>query len=251
VDVASDPKGEVMTQQYLTDREAAFEWADQLYELRDIDGNKIGDVIEVNPDYLVAESDGGFLGLGERRRYYVPIPLINRDPEGHYRVSIAKDDVDSMAWGQAPSDSSWATTEARDRLRSDHPDYDDERPDATRLIRWEEELQASTTDHQVGEVVVRKDIVEETRTVEVPVRREEVHVERRAPTGNASSDTAFAGQDETVRVPVMEEQVEVRKVARPVEEIEVTKTPVRETRQVQDTVRREEFAVEDTSPAKR
>ena len=31
----------------------------------------------------------------------------------------------------------------------------------------------------------------------------------------------------------------------------VTKTAVRETRQVQDTVRREEFDIEDTSPAKR
>ncbi len=239
-----------MKSQHLIDREAAFEWADQLYELRDIDGDKIGDVIEVNPDHLVAESDGGFLGLGERRRYYVPVADINRDPEGHYRVSMDKDAADAMAWGQPPHDSRWAASEWRDRLRTD-PAFDEERTDATRLIRWEEELQATTADQQVGEVVIRKDVVEENRTIEVPVRREEVHVERRPVTGDAPSDTAFTEQSTSVRVPVMEEQVEVRKVARPVEEIEVTKTAVRETRQVQDTVRREEFDIEDTSPAKR
>ena len=76
-------------------------------------------------------------------------------------------------------------------------------------------------------------------------------MERRPVSGEAPAETAFTDDAAGVRVPVMEEQVEIRKVARPVEEIEVTKTPVQETRQVQDTVRREEFEVEDTTPSKR
>ena len=43
----------------------------------------------------------------------------------------------------------------------------------------------------------------------------------------------------------MAEDVEIRKVARPVEEIEVTKSATDETRQVDTTVRREEFDVDD------
>jgi len=41
--------------------------------------------------------------------------------------------------------------------------------------------------------------------------------------------------------------VEVRKVARPVEEIELTKTRTEDTRRVEDTVRREEFDIDDKS----
>jgi len=39
----------------------------------------------------------------------------------------------------------------------------------------------------------------------------------------------------------------VRKVARPVEEIELTKTRTEDTRRVEDTVRREEFDIDDKS----
>ena len=123
---------------------AVFEWADRLYELRDIDGNKIGDVVEVNPDYLVAESDGGFLGLGERRRYYVPMANTDRDPKGHYRVSIIKDDAPAMAWGQPPTGATWSSPAWRTRLRADYPAYDEERSDATRLIRWADESLTTT-----------------------------------------------------------------------------------------------------------
>ncbi|MET0773694.1 MAG: hypothetical protein ABWZ82_11450 [Candidatus Limnocylindrales bacterium] len=133
-----------MTQQRL-ERAAVFEWADRLYELRDIDGNKIGDAVEVNPDYLVAVSDGGFLGLGERRRYYVPMASTDRDPEGQYRVSIIKDDAPAMAWGQPPAGATWSSPAWRARLRADYPAYDEERSDATRLIRWVDESLTTTT----------------------------------------------------------------------------------------------------------
>jgi stress response protein YsnF len=45
----------------------------------------------------------------------------------------------------------------------------------------------------------------------------------------------------------MAEEVEVRKVVRPVEEIEVTKSQTQDTRSVEDTVRREEFDVDDNT----
>ena len=224
------------------------DWYDEKITLRDVNGDKIGDVVEINPDYLIVESDGGFLGLGERHIYYVPRSYVARDEGAERYLSVTKDQAEALDWREPPADSQWAGSDRQQELRTDYPDYD-QRPDATRLVRWEEDLQASKADQQVGEVVVNKRIVEETKTIEVPVRREEVHIERRPVSGDASTDTAFTDQQTTVRVPVMEEQVEVRKVVRPVEEIEITKTPVQETRQVQDTVRREEFEVDDTTPA--
>ena len=117
----------------------------------------------------------------------------------------------------------------------------------TRIRRYEEELDVQKTEREAGEVVVTKQVVEDTKTVEVPVRREEVHIERRRVSGEApaSDEAAFLDDGQTIRVPVMEEDVEVRKVVRPVEEIEISKTATEDTERVEETVRREEFDVDD------
>jgi len=98
-----------------------------------------------------------------------------------------------------------------------------------------------------GDVTVTKRVIDDTKTVEVPVRREEVHVERRPVSDSSASgrvgDDAFT--EDRITVPVMEEDVEVRKVARPVEEIEITKTASEDTKRVDQTVRREEFDIDD------
>lgn len=220
------------------------DWLDEHYTLRDTDGDKIGDIVEVNPDFVIAESDGGFLGLGERRTYYVPRTAVTRSEDTDWYLSIDKDEIEAMGWLNPPTGSMWSTDDWQSKYG-----YQDDRAshqDAMRMIRYEEDLEATTVQRQAGEVTVRKDVVEETRTIEVPVRREEVHVERRPVTDAAVGDSSqpFTGQEQTLRVPVMEEQVEVRKVARPVEEVVVTKTGTQETRQVSDTVRKEQFEVE-------
>ena len=51
-------------------------------------------------------------------------------------------------------------------------------------------------------------------------------------------------EDEEIRIPVMEEEVEVQKRARVREEVSIGKRPVEETRNVSETVRREEARVE-------
>ena len=51
---------------------------------------------------------------------------------------------------------------------------------------------------------------------------------------------------ETIRVPVHAEDVDVRKEARVVEEVEISKRPVTENRRVSETVRREEIDVDET-----
>jgi uncharacterized protein (TIGR02271 family) len=96
---------------------------------------------------------------------------------------------------------------------------------------------------QRGEVRVRKEVVPEQQTVQVPVTREEIYIERRP--GEAREATgARIGENKELRVPVSEEQVHVEK--RPVvrEEVEVGKRAVQENRNVTDTVRHEELQVE-------
>jgi uncharacterized protein (TIGR02271 family) len=115
--------------------------------------------------------------------------------------------------------------------------------DARTLELREEELRARKTAVQTGEVTLGKDVVEEQRTLEVPVTREEVYVERHA-VDRPAQEPIERKTGQTVEVPVREERVEVEK--RPVvyEEVQVGKTQVQETRQVSDTVRREEARIE-------
>jgi uncharacterized protein (TIGR02271 family) len=219
------------------------DWFEEPFTLRDRDGDKVGDIVEVNPDFIIAESDGGFLGLGERRTYYIPRSFFTSTDGTDWFLNVDKDVIEDMNWTAAPTDSTWSTAEWQ--AKDGSPDAT--REGAMRMIRYEEELQAQKVERQSGEVTVRKDVVEETRTIEVPVRREEVHVERRPVDGTTTSDTpdtAFRQEGETITVPVMEEDVEVRKVARPVEEVQVTKTATQDTRQVTDTVRKERFDIE-------
>src|ERR687885_959105 len=70
----------------------------------------------------------------------------------------------------------------------------------------EEELQARKQPVEKGRVQIGKDVVEEQQTLEVPVTREEVTVERR-PVGRAPSATPIREGREDIRVPGREERV--------------------------------------------
>ena len=106
----------------------------------------------------------------------------------------------------------------------------------------EEQLQASKQPVQSSEVGIRKEVVSEQQTIDVPVTHEEVYIERRPGSGQPS-DTPI-GEEETYRVPVREEQVNVSKQTVDRGEIAVGKRQVQETKQVSDTVRREEARIE-------
>jgi uncharacterized protein (TIGR02271 family) len=118
-----------------------------------------------------------------------------------------------------------------------------ESEDAERLELREEQLDVDTRQVQAGEVRVRKEVLTEQRNIEVPVTREEVVIERRPVSGREAADQTLDDEEE-IRVPLMEEEVDVQKRAVVREEISVGKRPVQETRQVSDSVRREEARIE-------
>ena len=112
---------------------------------------------------------------------------------------------------------------------------------ATMRLR-EEELDVSKHRVQTGEVALHKDIVEETQTVDVPVMHEEVVVERRAV--NAAPSDEPIGEEETIRIPVSEERVDVAKNTIVTGVVGLRKRAVQETAQVTETVRKERAHVE-------
>ena len=106
----------------------------------------------------------------------------------------------------------------------------------------EEQLRANKQSVETGAVGLRKEVVSEQQSIDVPVNREEVVIERH-PASGQPSDTPI-GEGETYRVPVREEQVTVDKQPVESEEVSLGKRQVQETQRVSDTVRREEARVE-------
>ena len=107
----------------------------------------------------------------------------------------------------------------------------------------EEELQARKTSVEAGQVTVGKDILEERKTLEVPVRREQAYIERRAV--NRPADRPIeAGANQTIEVPIREEEVDVTKQPVVYEEVGVGKRQFVENERVSDTVRRERLRVD-------
>jgi len=123
-----------------------------------------------------------------------------------------------------------------------------------RLILKEEELDVRKVRVKTGEVVIRKEIVEEQRTIQVPVRREEVVIERQGAEGSVSPT-------ETIRIPVKEERVDVVTYPVDLEEVSVYTKSVQEEEQVSASLRREvgkvelqgdpDVAIDETIPTSR
>jgi uncharacterized protein (TIGR02271 family) len=114
--------------------------------------------------------------------------------------------------------------------------------DGDRLQLREEELHVEKRPVETGQVTLSKDVVEQQRTIDVPVTREEVTIERR-PVERRPSDSPIE-EGRTIEVPVREERVEVDKEPVVYEEVAVGKREVGETQTISDTVRREEARLE-------
>ncbi|MGE1115758.1 YsnF/AvaK domain-containing protein [Priestia megaterium] len=109
----------------------------------------------------------------------------------------------------------------------------------------EEQLDVRKERVQIGEVQLRKEIVEELRTIQVPVIREEVYVERR-PVIDGQYDGSPLTENEIIRIPITEERIEVTKRPVVVEEVVVGKRKIQETKEMKDTVRKEEARIEQS-----
>jgi uncharacterized protein (TIGR02271 family) len=111
----------------------------------------------------------------------------------------------------------------------------------------EEQLHATKTPVETGEVRVRKEVTTEHRTLDVPVQREEVVIERHPVSGRATSGDIKSGEE--VRIPVMEEKVNVEKQAVVKEEVSVGKRTVTDHERVSGDVRKENIRVEQKGDA--
>jgi uncharacterized protein (TIGR02271 family) len=241
----------------------------------DADGSKIGTVEEV---YLDADTDqpewlAVKTGMFGSRISFVPIAEAS-DADGDVRVPYSKDQVKDaphaeadgqlseqeeaqlyrhygLDYSEARSDSGLAEGTARDHTPQGSAGVvgnDVSGPETdTAITRSEEELHVGTTEREAGRVRLKKYIVEDQVTQTVPVRREEVRIEREPITdaniGNATSGPAISEEEHEVTLHTEEVVAEKRVV--PKERVRLDKDVETEQRQVNETVRKEQIDVVD------
>lgn len=106
----------------------------------------------------------------------------------------------------------------------------------------EEQLDVDTNKVQTGEVNVSKRVIEETKMIEVPVEHEEIVIKRHKVNDGTSVDEN--NEDEEIVIPISEEQIHVTKTPVVIEEVTIGKETVEETKQISETVRKEDIEVE-------
>ena len=111
------------------------------------------------------------------------------------------------------------------------------------LIRSEEQLNVNKERVATGEARLRKYVVTDTESVEVPVEREEVRVERTPINAEDAKNYngAISGDSEEASVTLHEEQVNVNKETVPVEKINLKKDTVRDTETHTEELRKEQI----------
>ena len=203
------------------------------------DNEKIGDVASVGEDYFVIEK--GFILTTDM---YVPMSAVAGVDDDGIRLTMTKNQVEDEDWSEAPEAGGNASYATDDAYRSEASITGE----GDRIERREERLTVDKTAEQAGSVHVGKHVEEDRQAVDVPVEREEVTLERHAADRPATGELR---SDDSIDVPIYEERVETDKEARVVEELEVGKRTVADTEHVEETVRREEFDIEETGSGTR
>lgn len=250
----------------------------------DQDGNKIGTLGQVYVDPQTGEPNWatvntGFFGLSES---FVPLSDATAESDGTVRVAYSKEivkdapriDVDgpidensedelyryymgttgtsAYASGSAMN-ADYNTTDSDPLTRTDTREgygttgHDTSGPNTdTAMTRSEEQLRVGKERVETGRARLRKYVVTEQQSVNVPVSREEVRLERE-PITDENIDAAMSGPDiseEEHEVILSEERPVIDKETVPVERVRLDTDTVTENERVTDDVRREEIELE-------
>jgi uncharacterized protein (TIGR02271 family) len=241
-------------------------------ELRGSDGEKLGTIEEIYLDTDTQQPEWAVVttGLFGTKQTFVPIADASTSGDGMtvpYDKATVKDAPNIDPDGQLSEDeerqlyehygrSYTAGTSSRDFAETTgHGDAGTVGHDVSgptiddAMTRSEEELRVGTAEREAGRVRLRKVVVENEVTQTVPVKREEIRVDRE-PITDANVDAAMDGpeiSEEEHEVVLHEEEPVVEKRIVPKERVRLDKDTYTEERQVSDTVRREEIEVDGSA----
>ena len=239
-------------------REDVLSWRGR--DLVDNDGDKIGSIEDI---YLDRESDQPewavvTTGLFGTKRSFVPLSDAQPHEDGvrvPYEKAAVKDAPRIDPDGALSHDEERALYQHYGREYGDSDQGSGVLDDDTReargsndaMTRSEEELRVGTTEREAGRVRLKKYVVEDQVTETVPVRREEVRIERE-PITDANRDAALDGpaiSEDEHEVTLRAEEPVVEKQVVPKERVRLEKDVTTDEHEVSETVRSERIDVDD------
>jgi len=226
------------------------------------DGDKVGDVADVQHNYITVSK--GFIFKTDM---YIPVSAISNVQDQRVYLNTSKSEIERQGWDRMPDSNESELDRGVRRglptdtaMTTDAETYDSSRrtrddamtgSDTLRVPVMEEQLNVGTRPTERGSVNVRKDVVEREQSVNVPLREEEVHVTRRAVDGDYTTGDvpSNAFEEVDIEIPIRGEEAEVSKQAVVREEVDVHKHVKERQQPVSGTVRREEVVVEGADGA--
>ncbi len=215
--------------------------------VRSTDGEKLGKIVSCQDDGFIIEK-----GVFFKKDYIVRYDDVIDTRDGEVILAM---DMEALRADEVSEEDvggpSTREVETRDLDTSAAGGKIESASEDVRVPITEEKLDVDKRNVESGAVKVKKDVVTEQKTVNVPVQREVVSVETQPASGTTTSPAEGAFQEKDITIPVHEEEVEVHK--RPVtkEEVHISKGVEQAERQVSDTVRKEKAKVETEGDVKK
>jgi uncharacterized protein (TIGR02271 family) len=248
----------------------AYDWSGR--ELLDAEGGKVGTIEALFRDEETQQPEWAAVKTGLFGTKLSFVPIQGAEPAGEdLRVPFSKDQIkdapkidDSegqlsqqeeaelyehygMSYGESRSDSGLPEGSAGDGDSNGATGRDVSGPTTDdAMTRSEEELRVGTAERESGRVRLRKYVVTEQVQQTVPVRREEVRVERE-PITDGNVDQALDGpeiSEEEHEVVLHEEEPVVEKRTVPKERVRLDKDSHTEDVEVSEEVRKERIDAE-------
>ena len=207
-----------------------IDWNDVIKkEVRGNNDEDFGEVQDIQGNYVLVQK-----GIIDKEKYYIPKDQAESYDGDVLRFRISKEDLDQY---QHEPPSTWDSDSAQETTT-----YERDTTEEERIPLSEERLDVSKKS-QENQARVTKKPVTESKTVEVPLTREEVSIERRPASGQTEAQSPIQSEEE-ITIPLKREEAQVSKKPYVKEEAVIKKKAYTDTKEITEDVTSEEL---DTS----
>jgi uncharacterized protein (TIGR02271 family) len=206
-----------------------IDWNDVIKkEAKGTNDEDFGEVQDIQGNYVLVQK-----GIIDKEKFYIPKDQAESYDGDVLRFRISQEDLNQF---QHEPPSIWDSDSTQETTTYER-DTNEER------IPLSEERLDVSKESQEDQATITKKPVTETKTVEVPLTREEVSIERRPASGQTEAQSPIQSEEE-ITIPLKREEAQVSKKPYVKEEAVIKKKAFRDTKEITEDVTSEEL---DTS----
>jgi len=206
-----------------------IDWNDVIKkEAKGTNDEDFGEVQDIQGNYVLVQK-----GIIDKEKFYIPKDQAESYDGDVLRFRISQEDLNQF---QHEPPSIWDSDSTQETTTYER-DTNEER------IPLSEERLDVSKESQEDQATITKKPVTETKTVEVPLTREEISIERRPASGQTEAQSPIQSEEE-ITIPLKREEAQVSKKPYVKEEAVIKKKAFRDTKEITEDVTSEEL---DTS----